>query len=647
MKESTPFSRRTALQAGLALGALIGLEGVASAADATQRAGHLRAGATLAAGPFPWSARHNLTTAQYQAEFDRLAAQGYRLVHVSGYESGGQALYAAIWELAPGPPMVARHGLTAAQYQAEFDRLAAQGYRPVHVDGYGVGGQALFAAIWEQAGGPGWTARHNLTAAQYQAEFDRLASLGYRLIKVDGYESGGQALYAAIWEQSPGPPMAARHGLTAAQYQAEFDRLAAQGYRLAQISGYTVGGADQYAAIWTRGAGPRWSARHGLSAADYQTAFDDHQRQGYRPAQVSGYGSGSPRFAALWLNQTPADGDFAAVHDVVNRYMTASGVPGVSVAIARRGALVFARGYGQASRETGERLTERHVLRVASISKTITSAAIMQLVEAGRLTLDQRVFGSGGVLGTRYGTQPYGPNIGAITVRHLLQHTAGGWTNDGNDPMFTNPGMNHAQLIGWVLDNRPLQFTPGTRYLYSNFGYCLLGRIIEQITGLAYADHVRQRVLTPSGITNMNIAGDTRAERRADEVVYYGTDDPYGMRVRRMDSHGGWLASPTDILRFAVRDDGFPTVPDLLRPDTITTMTTPSSANPNYACGWAVNSAGNWWHTGNLPGTESIVVRTGAGVCWAAIANGNGINLDSMMWDVYQQVTAWPSHNLF
>ncbi|WP_344933632.1 serine hydrolase [Sphaerisporangium flaviroseum] len=644
MGDPSAFDRRSLLRAGLTVGAFLGLGGVgatSAAAAVTQRTG------AMLAGTFAWVARHNLTAAQYQAEFDRLAAQGYRLVHVDGYDSGGQATYAAVWENRPGPPMVARHGLTAAQYQAEFDRLTPQGYRPVHLDGYRVGGQVLFAAIWEQTGGPAWVARHNLTAAQYQAEFDRLAAQGYRPVHVDGYESGGQALYAAIWENTPGPALVARHGLNSAQYQAEFDRLTAQGYRPAVISGYTVGGTDLYAAIWTRGAGPRWSARHGLTSAAYQAAFDEHQRLGYRPARVSGYGNGTPRFAALWLHDTPTDGDFAAVHEVVNRHMTSSGVAGVSLAIARRGSLVFARGYGLANRETGERLTERHLLRIASVSKPITAVAIMQLVESGRLTLGQRVFGAGGVLGTRYGTQPYSANVQAITIRHLLQHTAGGWTNDGNDPMFTNPTMTHAQLIGWVLDSRPLQFTPGTTYMYSNFGYCLLGRVIEQITGQPYADYVRQNVLAPSGISNMHIAGNTRAEKRADEVVYYSTSDPYSMPVRRMDSHGGWLASPVDIARFAVRADGFATVPDLLRRDTTTTMTTPSSANPNYASGWSVNSAGNWWHTGRLSGTEAIVVRTSGEYCWAALANGNNINLDGMMWEAVQQVTAWPSHNLF
>ncbi|GAA0851008.1 serine hydrolase [Streptosporangium amethystogenes subsp. fukuiense] len=651
---SVPFSRRGALLAGLGLAVFLGLErsGVASAARVAESVERLRTGAAMSAGTFPWVARHGLTSERYQAEFDRLAKEGYRLIQVDGYEMGGQAGYAAIWEHAPGPPQFARHGLTEPEYRAEYRRLEKEGYRLVHVAGYEVAGKVYFAAIWELTGGPHLVAQHDMPSERYQAEFDRLLKEGYRLIHVDGYGIAGKAHFAAIWEKvwgAQGPDWEARHDLTGARYQAEFDELTKKGYRPFHVSGYTVGGTDLYAAIWVRGAGPAWSARHGVEGADYQGVFDEHQRDGYRPARVSGYGSGSERFAGIWLSDRIVDDAFAAVHAVVDRHMRASGVAGVSLAIARRGALVFARGYGLANRETGERLTERHLMRIASVSKPITAVAVMRLVEAGLLTLDRRVLGAGGILGTRYGSRPYGAGLQAITVRHLLQHTAGGWTNDGDDPMFGNPAMNHDQLIGWVLDNRPLQHTPGTTHLYSNFGYCLLGRIIEQVTGEPYADFVRRSVLTPSGITNMHLAGNTRAERRPDEVVYYGTGDPYGIPARRMDSHGGWLASPVDVVRFALRADGFPTVPDLLRPDTIATMTAPSAAEPAYACGWGVNTLGNWWHSGRLIpyGTESILARTSNEFCWAALANGNGVDLDTMMWEVFQQIAVWPSHDLF
>ncbi|WP_204358409.1 hypothetical protein [Streptosporangium sp. 'caverna'] len=281
---------------------------MASAADVARHAGDLVAGTARTSEPVPWHARHNLTSAQYQAEFDRLTGRGYRLVHVDGYEAGGRALYAAIWERSSGPAWIARHGLTSAQYQTEFDRLVRLGYRLVHVDGYGVGREAQYAAIWDRSSGPAWVARHGLTSAQYQAEFDRLTGQGYRLTDVSGYRVGREAQYAAIWERSSGPARVARHGLTSAQYQAEFDRLTGRGYRLVHVDGYEVGGRALYAAIWERTGGSAWVARHGLTSAQYQAEFDRLVRQGYRLSDVSGYGAGSPRFAALWLKETTDDG---------------------------------------------------------------------------------------------------------------------------------------------------------------------------------------------------------------------------------------------------------------------------------------------------------------------------------------------------
>jgi cytochrome c biogenesis factor len=165
---------------------------------------------------------------------------------------------------------VARHGLSGAQYQAEFDKLTGQGYKLIQVSGYSIGNRARYAAIWEKSGNQNaWVARHGLSSAQYQAEFDKLTGQGYRLMQVSGYNVGGRDRYAAIWEKSGNQnAWVARHGLSNAQYQAEFDKLTGQGYRLMQVSGYSVGGQDRYAAIWEKSANQNaWVARHGLSSA--------------------------------------------------------------------------------------------------------------------------------------------------------------------------------------------------------------------------------------------------------------------------------------------------------------------------------------------------------------------------------------------
>jgi CubicO group peptidase (beta-lactamase class C family) len=213
--------------------------------------------------------------------------------------------------------------------------------------------------------------------------------------------------------------------------------------------------------------------------------------------------------------------------------------------------------------------------------------------------------------------------------------------------MFRNPKLDHRELITWALRTQPLKFEPGAHYAYSNFGYCILGRVIEKVTGEAYAAHVKRGVLAKCGIRGMDVAGNTLADRAPGEVVYYGQKgsgtNPYDMNVRRMDSHGGWLATPGDLVQFAMHVDGFKTTPGILGAESLKTMTTASTANANYACGWCVNRIPNWWHTGSLPGTLSLLVRTASGLCWAAVTNtrGEGLNLDEMMWQVAKAVPAW------
>ncbi|MBT9317438.1 hypothetical protein [Leptothoe spongobia] len=237
-----------------------------------------------------WVARHGMTSSQYQARFDQYVADGYRLVDVSGYSVGNQARYAAIWEKRSGPAWVARHGMTSRQYQNAFDRYVADGYRLVDVSGYSVGNQARYAAIWEKRSGPAWVARHGMTSSQYQARFDQYVADGYRLVHVSGYSVGNQARYAAIWEKRSGPAWVARHGMTSSQYQAKFDELTAEGYRLVNVSGYKVGNRNRYAAIWERQSGAAWVARHGMNSSQYQNRFDQYVADGYRLVNVSGYG---------------------------------------------------------------------------------------------------------------------------------------------------------------------------------------------------------------------------------------------------------------------------------------------------------------------------------------------------------------------
>jgi len=358
---------------------------------------------------------------------------------------------------------------------------------------------------------------------------------------------------------------------------------------------------------------------------------------------------GSSRAFAQEPASSPTPDERERLARLAADFMDTYEVPGLSVAIAIKGKPAYVEAFGVADREAGEVLTPQHRFRIASISKPITSTGIFTLIEAGKLQLDSRVFGPNSILGNDYPTPPNRSVIEQITIEHLLTHTTGGWRNDGNDPIFLNQEMNHRELIAWTLDHMPLTDPVGKSFVYSNFGYCLLGRVIEKLTSQTYEQYIRDDILKRCGITDMQIAGNALGDRATNEVKYYNQNpgDPYGMNVARMDSLGGWIATPSDLTAFFNHIDGFKDTDQLLRDDTLRTMTTPSAANPRYAKGLFVNPQNNWWHTGELPGTKTISARIHSDFCWSAFTNAQskfadmGLSLDQLVWHMALSVADW------
>jgi len=331
-------------------------------------------------------------------------------------------------------------------------------------------------------------------------------------------------------------------------------------------------------------------------------------------------------------------------------------VPGLSIAISRNGQFVFDHGFGIADRKDSIQASNTSQFRIAALSKPITSVAIFTFIEKEKLHLNDKVFGPSGILGTKYYKPPAKPYITDVTVDNLLTHTAGGWPADSTDPMFQHNGWDHDKLVSWTLENSPLTYPPGQHWAYSNFGYCVLGRVVEQVSGQTYSDYVQASVLAPCGISTMSIAQNAMKHRASDEVIYYGQygEDPYKINVTRMDSDDGWIATPSNLVQF-LDHLGSPNFPSLLKPESIRIMTTPSRVPPGppggrYARGWLVpgDGSGLWWHNGSLPGSTTIMARTGRGLCWAALANTRtqpsdeiDASLNKLMWDIVRSVPEW------
>ncbi len=288
------------------------------------------------------------------------------------------------------------------------------------------------------------------------------------------------------------------------------------------------------------------------------------------PAEIPAVGDTSPALAPLdrWMQG----------------FMTKHAVPGGQLAVTRRGKLVYERGFGLADRDHQEPVALSSLFRIASISKPITAVAILRLLQAQKLMLDDKVVD---ILKLEPHLAPDAKpdeRWADITIAHCLTHT-GGWNRDKSyDPMFAFDRISKAlgtkvigptEIIRYML-GQPLDTTPGEKYAYSNFGYCLLGRVIETLSGESYEAFVKREVFAPLGITAPRIGGSLESERAENEVRYYtcltdkirpvvgehAGDAAHGVPVQyggwnqqALDAHGGWIASAADLARFAAAFD--------------------------------------------------------------------------------------------
>ncbi|KAH8682972.1 beta-lactamase [Tricladium varicosporioides] len=606
----------------------------------------------------PWQARHAMSAAQYQTTFNDLTSQGYRLNWVSGYTINGAAAYAAIFEKKPSPDWVANHGMTSADYQSKFNTYTSQGYRLVVVNGYTVNGIDYYAAIFDKSPSGAWVARHGMNSADYQSNFNTYTSQGYRLVHVSGYSVGTEARYAAIWQKTTdGIAWEAHHGMTSAEYQAQFDRLSKAGYRLTLVSGYQVNNVDYFAAIWDKKSGPLFIARHDMTSDQYQRQFDNNYYQGYMLKVISGYNTGlSDRYAAIWENGPISSTDMATIDNDISAYITKYSIPGLSFAITKDDRLVFAKGYGMADQASSTIVTPNSLFRIMSISKSITSTAVMKLIQDGHFNLTSKVFGPGSVTGTKYGNtivngkKVYKAGVTDITIQQLLEHISG---YDGSaDPETTLKSQTTFATVSTIIDSIPLAATPATKFAYSNFNFLILGCVIADVMGQDYETWVKTNIFGPAGATKMQLANN--AGSLPNEVTYYPLGASGSFRIHEFSSFGGWVGTPIDLLRWSTKIDTLSPRPDILSPATLTSMFTGSSINSGYGKGMILS---NGWrgHNGAFGGTGSYFVQKTdkSGLGFALVMNTNAVGdeysdgIRGVVDGILGKVASWPGYDLF
>ena len=614
-----------------------------------------------------WLAQYGVPVRDFQAQFDRSRNEGWRPQWLQGFADGESARVNAVWAPnADGRSWEANHKVPAAEMEERFRRQTDRGLRLRCTGAYVEQGQVYYADLWDDAASPRWEARHGIALADYQAHFDQMRDAGWTLVHVNACAWGGDALFSTIWEAGPHDDWASEHFLSDPEFQQRVVTAGVLQRELTMACPYSVGGVARWAVIWGPSKLP-FEVRHGRAAADFRDDFDDLRLQGFRPVSIAGCSTTgrADRYTGVFVNDAFRADSWSTITDAIDTFCDQQTVPGLSLAVAYDGRLVFATTRGHADLDKHETLRTRHRMRVASLAKPITSVAVHRLIQAGRLALTDTVFGAAGILGTSYGKLSYSKNQLEVTVEHLLNHTGGSWDNVGpgasgdidgmDDPMLTMAG-DQPTLIGQVLDTYPMR-TPGSVYAYSNFGYCLLGRVVERRTGQAYADAVHSLVFDPVGVRGMTIAGNTKNDRQADEVQYVGDgDDPYDMDVARMDAHGGWVGSAIGMVRFGIHVSGDGAKLALLDPAQVRSMMSGSVANPAYAHGWGVSPSGVRNHFGGLKGTTTALETDPAtNTTWAVLVNtrpSTQAARDALQSDLLTMMrgiagVAWPDHDFF
>jgi murein DD-endopeptidase MepM/ murein hydrolase activator NlpD len=246
-------------------------------------------------------ARHGVPAADYQGVFEDVTAAGYRLVWIDGYDVGGNTFYNAIFQPAGNVRWRARHGLTSADYQAEFDHRDPA-LHPVQVESYLDHGAVRYALILTDQPTTPWVAYHGRTEAEHQALFEQYRAQGYRPIDVSVVSVGGTRLFTALYDQAAVPRWDTHSDIKASDYQAAFDAELGAGLFLSYLNAYRHQGEVYFTAVWTSLPYGAWKARHGLSAAAYQSEWSTWTGLGYSTRVVTGYDDGGPTFAALWTH---------------------------------------------------------------------------------------------------------------------------------------------------------------------------------------------------------------------------------------------------------------------------------------------------------------------------------------------------------
>ncbi|MBK5334001.1 MAG: beta-lactamase family protein, partial [Ilumatobacteraceae bacterium] len=290
----------------------------------------------------------------------------------------------------------------------------------------------------------------------------------------------------------------------------------------------------------------------------------------------------------------------------------------VGAAVLRHGTVLHTMALGMETPFESKAATTRTRFRLASVSKMLTAVAIMQLVNEGSIQLDEPFAGQLGLDG------PFAdPRVATVTVRELMSHTSGFGAAHG---IFFGHGVDTWKQAADNALGQTLLSDPGTAFKYSNTNFCLLGLLIESVTGQSFDNAIRERVLKPIGI-NAHLA--PTFDTLSGDAMH--ASSPGRNYMETLGPAGGWVATPLDVAKLA--DALRPESPgphlldeltvDKMRVSVTVPVETPPPANGwSYGLGLMLFGDGSWGHTGTIESTHAVVVNRPDGLTVAILVSG-------------------------
>ncbi|KAI9789967.1 MAG: hypothetical protein M1833_002134 [Piccolia ochrophora] len=578
------------------------------------------------------------THAEHQTRFNTLYASGNRIISISVYESPPNVRYAAVWVKRSRPDQVAIHGANRAAFDTWLNSKGAAGYVATAVSVTGPRNSEVYAAVMEKTSGLAWRLISDLTASGFEAREVEQGKNKMILKSVIGYGTAADRRYCGLWHANPNYDKSSWWlSLGVGAYQSFFDVQTTKPY---WHPVHVAPSEDQsFSSVFSDTHIGDWQTVHGATLQTIEARNNQYKGQGLALITLQGGGTGpAARFAAIWAaTDIPTPRSFSKVGPIsgfrsptvadaldatIQSFMQANGVRQAQLAISKNGNIRMDRAYSWNEQPFRRLTSPSDTFLLASVSKMYVTAAIQALYNSGKLSPSTLVHPLLGL------SQPFDARSDSITVKHLVDH-AGGYDR-GNpevpatyfDPVFQMRMIANVQgllgapaskqdMVDYMYKKRPLQFTPGTMSgVYSNYGYLLLSRVVEKVTGKDYYDYLKTAVLTCPGCSQVYLWTSSANDHRNDKV----TQESY--------ETGPSAANPTAALSVAAVFSG----DGLYKESCVGPSSLAASASTlvNFVqthAAYGIGGRRNTARLGSMPGTSSWVESRADNVNFAVLVN--------------------------